>query len=418
MPTASPGGHVRFKELDYEAAVRAHFWDHMPDLRPHLGTWAARPGGAERPARRHHRPRRRWWTRLAEQYLRTGNGSDGLRHSRRSAGAPATAGRPRSGSRCPRPHLRPRRSGPRQGLSPSASTDWCANRRLTGEFAQVLVRVCADVLAVGHPDQALLRLYYLARRERGSDACPASAVRPGGTQPSAAPKTARSPRGFRTSPPPTSDIFLQTCDPLPLTVSLRYATRAGWTNSGVQTLPDHLLARGTDGAARPRSGSRTRELWLHRAAADTGPPPWALARSPRRRSGSMHGEAGRGLRRCCTHAPAPPNAPAQGRRRARRGIPPVCCSARSARLKASLTATPPPASPRGTRPMTTARKTTTVFLTVLCGLLLRHHRADAAWPAWAMADCWPYCCSSSRQPYGPDGHDCAAAQYRWPSRNN
>ena len=37
-----PDGHVRFGELDQDAAVRAHFWDHMPDLRQHLGTWAAR----------------------------------------------------------------------------------------------------------------------------------------------------------------------------------------------------------------------------------------------------------------------------------------------------------------------------------------------------------------------------------------
>ncbi|MCX4236973.1 hypothetical protein ACH4Y0_32005 [Streptomyces sp. NPDC020707] len=45
---------------------------------------------------------------------------------------------------------------------------WCANRRPQGEFAQVLVRVRADVLATGHPDQALVGLYHLARRERGT----------------------------------------------------------------------------------------------------------------------------------------------------------------------------------------------------------------------------------------------------------
>ncbi|MER6694640.1 hypothetical protein ABT329_37870, partial [Streptomyces minutiscleroticus] len=42
---ARPDGHVRFTELDYDAAVRTHFWDHMPDLRPHLNTWTARSVG-------------------------------------------------------------------------------------------------------------------------------------------------------------------------------------------------------------------------------------------------------------------------------------------------------------------------------------------------------------------------------------
>jgi hypothetical protein len=35
-------GAVRFKELEYDTAVRTHFWDHRPDLREHLGTWVGR----------------------------------------------------------------------------------------------------------------------------------------------------------------------------------------------------------------------------------------------------------------------------------------------------------------------------------------------------------------------------------------
>ncbi|MCM2394072.1 hypothetical protein [Streptomyces albipurpureus] len=37
-----PGGCPRFRELDYDSAVRTHFWDRMPDLRQHRGTWSAR----------------------------------------------------------------------------------------------------------------------------------------------------------------------------------------------------------------------------------------------------------------------------------------------------------------------------------------------------------------------------------------
>ena len=45
---------------------------------------------------------------------------------------------------------------------------WCIGKQLKEQFAQVLVRVCADVIAAGHPDQAMLRLYYLARHEHST----------------------------------------------------------------------------------------------------------------------------------------------------------------------------------------------------------------------------------------------------------
>jgi hypothetical protein len=160
--TAAPNGQVRFEKLDFDSAVRAHFWDHMPDLRPHLGTWAAsvvelndphvlavvRDGLVER---------------VAGEYLRTGRADElGSLVERWSTGATS------------RPRVEAAVHALTRGLAdPVHARDfreqiyqWCANRRLKGELAQVLVRVCTDVLAISHPDQALVRLYHLARRER------------------------------------------------------------------------------------------------------------------------------------------------------------------------------------------------------------------------------------------------------------
>ncbi|NJP82112.1 hypothetical protein HCK01_33295, partial [Streptomyces sp. AA8] len=71
-----PDGHVRFKQLDYDSAVRAHFWDFMPDLRPHLGTWTASVVDLNDP---HVVPAVRddLVARMSDQYLRTGRW-DGL----------------------------------------------------------------------------------------------------------------------------------------------------------------------------------------------------------------------------------------------------------------------------------------------------------------------------------------------------
>jgi hypothetical protein len=161
---AGPDGHVRFMELDYDSAVRAHFWDHMPDLRQHLSVWTARTVALHGPHLTQEL-RDDLVAKLAGEYLRTGR-AERLASLAEEWSSSATG-----------------RAGPEAavqaltcGLDDPAHAryfrawiyQWAANRRLKGEFAQVLVQVCADVIAAGHPDQAMLRLYYLARREHGT----------------------------------------------------------------------------------------------------------------------------------------------------------------------------------------------------------------------------------------------------------
>ncbi|MEU3026928.1 hypothetical protein ACPCBC_13275 [Streptomyces incarnatus] len=156
-----PSGCVRFDELDHDAAVRAHFWDHMPDLRPHLGTWAASVVELADP---HLTPavRDELVVRLAGEYLRTGR-PEGLASLAVSwSTASAGQGRLEAAAHALTCGLNHPAYG---GGFRERIYQWCRYHRPTDEFAQVLVRVCADVLASTHPDMALTRLFHLARRE-------------------------------------------------------------------------------------------------------------------------------------------------------------------------------------------------------------------------------------------------------------
>jgi hypothetical protein len=261
--TTGPGGHVRFTELDYDSAVRAHFWDHLPDLRPHLGAWAARVVELNDP---HVSPAVRdgLVARIAGQYLRTGRGE----------GLAALAERWSSGA-ASRARLEAAVHALTCGLDdPAHGRDfreriyqWCAHRRLSGEFAQVLVRVCADVLAASHPDQALLRLYYLARREFGTtralQALCDLATSSRRLRRRLLDRLARSDFSL-----PDLGIFLRVCDPVPLTDSTD-APRALVEEDGAQrsltTCWQAVLIELPRATWQPHA-----ERWFHAAADGTG----------------------------------------------------------------------------------------------------------------------------------------------------
>ncbi|MFE2069810.1 hypothetical protein ACFXDH_46870 [Streptomyces sp. NPDC059467] len=259
----APSGHVRFRELDYDSAVRAHFWDHMPDLRPHLGSWAASVVDLNDP---HAVPavRESLVARLAGQYLRTGRG-DGLASLAERWSVESTGGA----------RLEAAVQALTCGLDdPTHGTEfrrriyqWCAHGRLRGEFAQVLVRVCADALAASHPDQALLRLYYLARRERDTTRARQALYD----------LVADSPRLRRrlldrlarsALSPPDLDIFLRVSDPVPLTEpsgTSRALAEENEVQRSLTTSWHAVLAELPRATWQPHA-----ERWLHQAAASTG----------------------------------------------------------------------------------------------------------------------------------------------------
>jgi hypothetical protein len=156
----SPQGHVRFREVDQDSAVRAHFWDHMPDLRRHLDAWTARTVSLKAPHVTQEL-REELVANLAGEYLRTdrAEGLMALAETWGSTAAPRPVGEAAVHAlTCGldhREHARTFRSWIYQT---------CLSKQINEHYAQVLVRVCADVIAASHPDQAMLRLYYLARR--------------------------------------------------------------------------------------------------------------------------------------------------------------------------------------------------------------------------------------------------------------
>lgn len=210
---AGPDGCVRFTELDYDTAVRTHVWDHLPDLRQHLDTWTARTVDVSDPhLTRDFRDK--LVAQLAGQYLRTGHrtglaslaekwSSGGASRARQEAAVHAlTCGLVAPG------HGRAFRERVYQ---------WCVKRQPNEEFTQVLIRVCADVIAVSHPDQAMLRLYYLARRERGTNGAREALCDLVATSHRLRRRLlGRLAREGRT--PADLNIFLRVCDPEPLIV--------------------------------------------------------------------------------------------------------------------------------------------------------------------------------------------------------
>ncbi|MFB9622033.1 nSTAND3 domain-containing NTPase [Nonomuraea helvata] len=154
--------HVRFRELGYDAAVRTHFWHNMPGLRDGIQRWVAamvdhpeldemeRDDLVMRFAEQCLHPRYRQtlvdsvtgWTRGSKTYRRQMAADRALRHA-----------------------LSVEEHGRffRQQIY-----NWATDRRTSEALAQVIIMMCTDVIAVTHPDQAIVRLHHLARRESQS----------------------------------------------------------------------------------------------------------------------------------------------------------------------------------------------------------------------------------------------------------
>ncbi|WP_283133110.1 hypothetical protein [Rhizohabitans arisaemae] len=155
-------GIVRFTKLGYDAAVRSHFWRKVPQLRTDFTEWVgdviAVPNldqeDGERLIRR--------FTELClhERYLSTLTDL-----------VPKWTGEARNDQR-----LRAAAQVLKVGLHHEVHGrffrrelyNWSKDKRIPGALAQLIVEMCTQVIALRHPDQALVRLHHLARRERGT----------------------------------------------------------------------------------------------------------------------------------------------------------------------------------------------------------------------------------------------------------
>ncbi|MEU6979939.1 MULTISPECIES: hypothetical protein [unclassified Streptomyces] len=152
-----PDGSVTFDLPDYAAAVRTHFWTHMPGLWQHLQSWVGQT--VQLPSLT-STDRDALVAGYAEQSLRTGQ------HQALLALAEDWAQRDESRS------VQAAVQALGHGLShPSTGRtfrqkiySWTKESELPRGLARALVAVSKDVIAISHPFEALVRLHHLARR--------------------------------------------------------------------------------------------------------------------------------------------------------------------------------------------------------------------------------------------------------------
>ncbi|GHB06105.1 hypothetical protein ACIQRS_30090 [Streptomyces termitum] len=149
-------GRVGFSGLAYDGAVRKHFWENFPEIRPEFRDWVglcvARRGIASE-------ERGRLAARFAEQALAAGRPDD-LPLLVEAWTRPVEGGRLRAEAAVLL----------ELGLSHEQYGPWFRNRvyqwvkasKLDPDLARVLTDVCRYVLSVTHPEQAMVRLRYLA----------------------------------------------------------------------------------------------------------------------------------------------------------------------------------------------------------------------------------------------------------------
>ncbi|MFI9325096.1 hypothetical protein ACIGXI_35695 [Kitasatospora aureofaciens] len=152
-------GRIGFDALAYGPAVRSHFWLYYPDLRAAFGAWVE---AAVREAEWLDQvERRKLVSRFAEQALRAGDVyvltdlvESWAKETRLLPEAMAVLDQ----------GLRDEQSGAAFRVKIYA---WSREPRLQPNLVRGLARICVDVMATDHPDQALVRLHQLARREPG-----------------------------------------------------------------------------------------------------------------------------------------------------------------------------------------------------------------------------------------------------------
>ncbi|MFD4241248.1 hypothetical protein ACFWP3_06595 [Streptomyces sp. NPDC058525] len=162
-------GRVRFVRLAYDDAVRRHFWENFPELRSDFRDWVGEcmqlPGlGAE--------DRARLVARFAEQVLRIDRPDD-LHLLIEKWTHPSAEGRLRAEAAAA---LELGLSHERYGSRfRSHVFQWVTMARIAPDLARVLTVVCRQVMAVTHPEQAVVRLRHLALRQENPEDIKAAA---------------------------------------------------------------------------------------------------------------------------------------------------------------------------------------------------------------------------------------------------
>jgi hypothetical protein len=153
-------GHVHFEEPGYDSAVRDYIWTHMPELHDRIQAWVRRAvdSGSFVLAEQHGLVRRFVEQCLSDKYVPlvislVEQWTGGTMASHRMAAAALALQCGLRDEKCGRTFRR-------------QIYDWSRMDNLPDSRSEVIIATCRDEMAVTHPDEALVRLHHVARRER------------------------------------------------------------------------------------------------------------------------------------------------------------------------------------------------------------------------------------------------------------
>lgn len=152
-------GCVRFSKLGYDSAVRAYFWTHLPELRDHMEAWVGSTANSDLT----DDEREGLVRRFTEQCLNDRYQSTWTSLVERWTIEPSTDHKMKAAALVLQRGLRDEKQG---RAFRRKIYDWSRSSNLPDPLAEVIVAACRDEMTVTHPDEALVRLHHVARRER------------------------------------------------------------------------------------------------------------------------------------------------------------------------------------------------------------------------------------------------------------
>jgi hypothetical protein len=153
---------VQFNDFNYDAAVRAYFWANVPGLHEHMPTWLEKIADSSEVSAEEWR---RLIVRFADQCL--GDRHDGLMRKLIGKWADQPGKRREAAMLLLGRGLRHERHG---RAFRKQIYEWAHKKELPRGLAELIIVACRDVVAVRHPDEALVRLHHMARRTWGTEA--------------------------------------------------------------------------------------------------------------------------------------------------------------------------------------------------------------------------------------------------------
>jgi hypothetical protein len=156
-------GNVQFKELAYDSAVRTYFWTNMPEVHDRLRIWVGRTADS---ANLTDNERGDLIERFTEQCLNWRYRSTWVSLVEDWTNEHASARQLKAAALVLQRGLQDEKDSQpfRRQLY-----EW-SRSNLPDSRAEVIVAACRDEMMIRYPDEALVRLHHVARRERGSRA--------------------------------------------------------------------------------------------------------------------------------------------------------------------------------------------------------------------------------------------------------